>query len=96
MQKYHCEIEQWTDMTLLKIVLHAWWKQIWIEKVWPRFVMTGGGQTRNYIPVIGVDHKIHYINVIMSVMTSQITGVSTVYSTVVQAQIKENIKTPRH
>ena len=32
----------------------------------------------------------------MSAMASQITGVSTVYSTVFQAQIKENIKAPHH
>ena len=38
----------------------------------------------------------HYIDVIMSAMASQITGASIVYSTVVQAQIKENIKAPRH
>ena len=37
----------------------------------------------------------HYSDVIMSAMTSRITGVSIVYS-FVQALIKENIKAPRH
>ena len=32
----------------------------------------------------------------MSVMASQITGVSIVFQPFVQAQIKENIKAPRH
>ena len=32
----------------------------------------------------------------MDQMASQITGVSIVYSNFVQAQIKENIKAPRH
>ena len=38
----------------------------------------------------------HYSDVIMSLMASQITGVTIVYSTVVQAKIKEIIKAPRH
>ena len=38
---------------------------------------------------------IHYSDVILSVMAFQITGASIVYS-FVQAQIKENIKAPRH
>ena len=38
----------------------------------------------------------HYSDVIISAMASQITGVSIVYSTIIQAQIKENIKAPRH
>ena len=37
----------------------------------------------------------HYSSVILRAMVSQITGVSTVCSSFVQAQIKENIKTPR-
>ena len=32
----------------------------------------------------------------MSVMASQITSLTIVYSTFIQAQIKENIKVPRH
>ena len=32
----------------------------------------------------------------MSTMESQITSLTVVYSTVIQAQIKENIKAPRH
>ena len=32
----------------------------------------------------------------MSAMASQVTGVSIVYSKIFQAQIKENIKAPRH
>ena len=39
---------------------------------------------------------IMYSDVIMDAMTSEITGVSVVYSTVVQAQIKESSKAPRH
>ena len=38
----------------------------------------------------------HYCNVIMGAMASQITSLTIVYSTVIQAQIKESIKVPRH
>ena len=38
----------------------------------------------------------HYSDVIMGAMASQITGVSIVYSSPYSAQIKENIKAPRH
>ena len=38
----------------------------------------------------------HYSDVIMGPMASQITSLTTVYSLFIQAQIKENIKTPRH
>ena len=38
----------------------------------------------------------HYNDVIMGMMASQITSLTIVYSTVIQAQIKENIKAPRH
>ena len=40
--------------------------------------------------------NIHYSDVMMSPMTSQITSLTIVYSTVIQAQIKENIKALRH
>ena len=39
---------------------------------------------------------LHYIDVIMTTMASQITSLTVVYSTVIQTQIKENIKAPRH
>ena len=39
--------------------------------------------------------SVHYSDVIMSAIVSQITGVSFVQP-FVQAQIKENIKAPRH
>ena len=39
---------------------------------------------------------LHYNDVIMGTMASQITSLTIVYSTVIQAQIKENIKAPRH
>ena len=39
---------------------------------------------------------LHYIDVIMTTMASQITSLAVVYSIVYQAQIKENIKAPRH
>ena len=46
--------------------------------------------------LIAGEHQ-HYGDVIMSTIASQITSVSIVYSTVcVQAEIKENIKAPRH
>ena len=32
----------------------------------------------------------------MGTMASQITSLTTIYSTFIQAQIKENIKAPRH
>ena len=38
----------------------------------------------------------HYNDVIMGTMASQITSLTIVYSTVIQAPIKENIKAPRH
>ena len=38
----------------------------------------------------------HYNDVIMGAMASQITSLTIVYSTVYQAQIKENFKAPRH
>ena len=38
----------------------------------------------------------HDSDLILGVMASQIISVSIVYSTVDQAQIKENIKAPRH
>ena len=38
----------------------------------------------------------HYIDVIMTTMASQITSLVVFYSIVYQAQIKENIKAPRH
>ena len=38
----------------------------------------------------------HYNDVIMSSMASQITSLTIVYSIFYQAQIKENIKAPRH
>ena len=37
-----------------------------------------------------------YDDVIMEATTSQITGISIVYSAVFQAQMTENIKAPRH
>ena len=39
---------------------------------------------------------LHYSDIIMIAMTSQITGVSIVVLPFVQAQINENIKAPRH
>ena len=42
-----------------------------------------------------LEHIIHYSDVIMSMMASQITSLTIVYSVVVQAQIKEDIKAPR-
>ena len=41
--------------------------------------------------------KINYSDVIMGAMASKITSLMVVYySTVIQTQIKENIKAPRH
>ena len=37
----------------------------------------------------------HYFDIIMSTMVSQIASLAIVYSTVIQAQIKEIIKAPR-
>ena len=39
---------------------------------------------------------IHYCDVIMGAMASQITSLMIVYSTFIQAQIKENIKASHH
>ena len=38
----------------------------------------------------------HYSDVIVGAMASQITSLTIIYSTVIQVQIKENIKAPRH
>ena len=38
----------------------------------------------------------HYNDVIMGTIASQITSLTIVYSIVIQTQIKENIKAPRH
>ena len=38
----------------------------------------------------------HYCDVTMGAMASQITSLKIVYSTVIQVQIKENTKAPRH
>ena len=39
---------------------------------------------------------IHYNDVIMGAIASEITSLTNVYSIVIQTQIKENIKAPRH
>ena len=44
----------------------------------------------------GESPKLHYSDVIMSMMASQITSVLIVYSTICSGQIKENIKAPCH
>ena len=41
-------------------------------------------------------YRLHYRDVIMGVMVSQITSLTIVYSTFIQAQFKENTKAPRH
>ena len=38
----------------------------------------------------------HYNDIIMGAMATQIISLTNVYSTVIQAQVKENIKAPRH
>ena len=45
-------------------------------------------------PVLRLIH--HYCDVIMGAFASQITSLTIVYSTLIQAQIKGNIKAPRH
>ena len=40
--------------------------------------------------------RIHYSDAIMGTMASQTTTLMIVYSTLIHAQIKENIKAPRH
>ena len=40
--------------------------------------------------------RMHHSGVIMGAMASQITSLTIVYSPFIQAQIKENIKAPRH
>ena len=47
-------------------------------------------------PSIADNSMGHYNDVMMSTMASQITSLTIVYSIVIQAQIKENIKAPRH
>ena len=42
------------------------------------------------------DNTYHYNDVIMGAIASQITSLTIVYSIVIQTQIKENIKAPRH
>ena len=45
---------------------------------------------------IAVCQLMHYNGVMMGAMASQITSLTIVYLTIIQAQIKENIKAPRH
>ena len=47
------------------------------------------------IQLIGTQFN-HYSDVVMDAMASQITSLTIVYSTFIQAEIKENIKAPRH
>ena len=53
-----------------------------------------GAQGRTCVPA--AIWWIHKYDVIMVAMASQITSLTIVYSTLIQAQIKENIKDPRH
>ena len=61
---------------------HIWWQ---VNIGWGNSLMPSGHNELN-----------HYNGVIMGTMASQITSLKIVYSTVIQAQIKENIKAPRH
>ena len=49
----------------------------------------------NRVFILGVD-CLHYSDVIMGTMASQITGVRIVYSTVYSSAAKRNIQAPRH
>ena len=49
----------------------------------------------HHLPAYGFHWVSHYIDVIMSAMASQITGVSIFTKPFVKVQIKENIKDPR-
>ena len=53
------------------------------------------------VVAVGLDRhhsaaEMHYSDVIMGEMAFQITSLTIVYSTFIQAQIKENVKTLRH
>ena len=90
----------------------AWCRQTashYLSQCWPRFLLlcdvTWSHTCRVLKAVVslgnGVTHIasrkfFHYADVIMSAMASQITGLTIVYSIFIQAQIKENIKAPRH
>ena len=52
--------------------------------------------TADVINHVSPAEPLHYNDVIMTAMPSQITSLTIVYSTVYSAQIKENIKAPRH
>ena len=81
--------------------LHHWW---------PRYMSPYGITRPQWVKVVGSvlnslapgsyekirKIKLQYSDVIMSAMSSQIIGVSIVCSPFLQAQIKENIITPRH
>ena len=45
---------------------------------------------------VSLSSMLHYGDVIMGAMASQITSLTIVYSTAIQTQMKENIKAPRH
>ena len=49
-----------------------------------------------YMIYLFLSSQIHYIDVIMSAMASQITSITIVTQPFIQEQIKENIKTQRH
>ena len=71
----------WSEQTVERT-----FKVPWFETAWHWCVYA----------VIGYWWIVHYSDVILSVMASQIMGISIVYSTVCSAQIKENIKAPHH
>ena len=56
--------------------------------------MSGGRQSASILVLVGTFS--HYSDVIMGAKASQITSLTIVYPTFIQAQIKEKIKTPRH
>ena len=50
---------------------------------------------RPWIPVVQI-RQLHYADVTMTTMASQITSLTVVYSTVYSDADQENIKVPRH
>ena len=64
---------------------------------WVNFVVADATVGAKAMRIYNTDSLcMHYGDVIMGTMASQITSLTIVYSTVYSVQIKENIKAPRH
>ena len=88
-KKIHCQHR--VDVKVKKII-HVWWPHAATDS----FTLQRKSLRFASLAICIVKRLSHYSDVIMGAMASQITSLPIVYSTVVQAQINENIKALRH